>query len=81
METEQVIDILEELARDTSMPRNVRSALGEIKDSLGCSEGELALRVDSALNKLEELANDPNISQFGRTEIWSLTSAIEELNK
>lgn len=81
MESQQVIEILEELAIDISMPRNVRTALGEIKDSLSCSEGELALRVDAALHRLEELANDPNISQFGRTEIWSLTSAIEELNK
>ena len=76
-----VTEFLEELSVDMSMPRNVRSALCSIKDSLGnCSESEVALRVDDALQRLEEIASDPNLSAFGRTEIWTLTSAVENLN-
>jgi len=81
MEAEQVINFLEELAEDTSVPRNVRAALSEIKASLNCAESELALRVDAALHRLEELSSDPNLSQFGRTEIWNLTSVLESINR
>jgi len=80
MDVEQVIDCLDELSNDASIPKNVRSSLLKIKLSLNCSEEEIPLRVDAALHLLEELASDPNISPFGRTEIWNLTSAVEELN-
>jgi len=82
MDVSDVIEFLEELSQDMSMPRNVRTALGEIKCSLGdCSASDIPLRVDAALQRLEGLASDPNISPFSRTEIWQLTSAVEGLNK
>lgn len=81
MGQELVIDFINELIKDNSMPKNIRSELREIKNSLNCEKTELALSVNAALQKLEEISNDPNISTFGRTEIWNLTSAIEELNK
>jgi len=80
MDVSNVIEFLDELSQDMSMPRNVRAALCDIKVSLSCSTEEIPLRVDAALQRLEELASDPNISPFGRTEIWNLTSAIESLN-
>ena len=80
MDTDHVIEFLKELSQDISMPRNVRTALCEIKNSLSCSDEQIPLRVDAALQRLEELAMDPNISSFGRSEIWNLTSAIEGLN-
>lgn len=81
MDVSDVTEFLGELSTDISMPRNVRAALCAIKDSLNnCSEEDVALRVDGALQRLEELASDPNLSPFGRTEIWNLTSAVEGLN-
>tara|TARA_Y100000310_G_C20318843_1_gene639754 strand:+ start:305 stop:556 length:252 start_codon:yes stop_codon:yes gene_type:complete len=80
MDVQDVLEFVEELSVDMSMPRNVRAELCNIKDSLGCSSEEVPLRVDAALQKLEEMASDPNISPFNRTEIWNLTSAMESLN-
>ena len=80
MDVQDVLEFVEELSVDMSMPRNVRSELCNIKNSLSCSSEEVPLRVDAALQKLESMASDPNISPFGRTEIWTLTSAIESLN-
>ena len=81
MDTDHVVEFLKELSQDMSMPRNIRTALCEIKTSLNCSDEQIPLRVDAALQRLEELAMDPNISSFGRSELWNLTSAIEGLNR
>ena len=82
MDVSDVIEFLGELSEDMSMPRNVRTALDEIKCSLGdCTGEEIPLRVDAALQRLEGLASDPNLTSFGRTELWHLTSAVEGLNK
>ena len=81
MGVDEVTDFLDELSSDSTMPRNVKAVLCEIKGLLvNCSGDEMPLRVDSALQKLEEISNDPNLSPFGRTELWNLTSAIEALN-
>lgn len=81
MELEQVAEFLEELSKDSSIPQNIRLALCDIKCSLDCTKDRLPVNIDAALQKLEEVSNNPNLSAFNRTEIWSLTSAIESLNR
>jgi uncharacterized protein (UPF0147 family) len=76
-----VTEAIEFLTKDTSLPRNIRNSLDEIKNSLNCAEDKILLRINAALQQLEDLSNDPNLSVFGRTEIWNLTSAIELLNQ
>lgn len=76
MEISAVIDLLEELSNDHSIPRNARNVLSEIKQDLQ-SEGEVSVKIDSALQKVEDLALDPNLSSFARTQLWNLTSLLE----
>lgn len=73
----QVMDVLDQLAEDTSVPRNIRRGANEAKDLLLKEEDALDVRVASAIFMMDELANDPNIPLHGRTLIWNIISQLE----
>jgi uncharacterized protein (UPF0147 family) len=73
----QVMDVLDQLAEDTSVPRNIRRGASEAKDLLLKEEDALDVRVASAIFMMDELANDPNIPLHGRTLIWNIISQLE----
>jgi uncharacterized protein (UPF0147 family) len=75
----QVMDVLDQLAEDTSVPRNIRRGATQAKEIL-LNEGEaLDVRTASAVFILDELANDPNIPLHGRTLIWNIISQLETI--
>ena len=75
----QVMDVLDQLAEDTSVPRNIRRGANEAKDLLLKEEDALDVRVASAIFMMDELANDPNIPLHGRTLIWNIISQLETI--
>lgn len=81
METEvklkQIIEVLDQLAEDTSVPRNIRRGATEAKDRILQEKEPLDVRAASAIFILDELANDPNIPLHGRTLIWNIISQLE----
>ncbi|MFQ5986403.1 MAG: UPF0147 family protein [Thermoplasmata archaeon] len=81
METEeklkQILDILGQLAEDTSVPRNIRRGALNARELLVKKENALDVRAASAIFILDELANDPNIPLHGRTLIWNVISQLE----
>lgn len=81
METEaklkQVMEVLDQLSEDTSVPKNIRRGATEAKENLLRKENDLDVRVANAIFILDELANDPNIPLHGRTLIWNIISQLE----
>lgn len=75
----QVMEVLDLLAEDTSVPRNIRRGASEAKDLLLKEEDALDVRVASAIFMMDELANDPNIPLHGRTLIWNIISQLETI--
>ncbi|UCD91852.1 MAG: UPF0147 family protein [Methanobacteriota archaeon] len=75
----QVMEVLDQLAEDTSVPRNIRRGASEAKDLLLKEEDALDVRVASAIFMMDELANDPNIPLHGRTLIWNIISQLETI--
>jgi uncharacterized protein (UPF0147 family) len=75
----QIIGILDELAEDTSVPRNIRRGAVESKDLLLNNDQALDLRTASATMILDDLANDPNIPLHGRTLIWNIINMLAQL--
>jgi uncharacterized protein (UPF0147 family) len=73
----QIMTVLDQLAEDTSVPRNIRKGAKESKELLLNSEDALDVRAASAIYILDELANDPNIPLHGRTLIWNIISQLE----
>jgi len=76
---DQICDGLNMISEDSSIPRNIRRGAEEVKQLLLKHDDPFDLRVDSAKNKLDELANDPNIPLHGRTLIWNIMNRLEEL--
>ena len=75
----QIIVVLEQLAEDTSVPRNIRRGAVECKERLQNRSEALDVRTASAIFKLDEMANDPNIPLHGRTLIWNIISQLEQV--
>src|SRR5438093_1358067 len=73
----QVMDVLDQIAEDTSVPRNIRRGAAEAKARLAKKNEALDLRVTSAIMIMDDLANDPNIPLHGRTLIWNVISQLE----
>jgi uncharacterized protein (UPF0147 family) len=76
---EQIVDGLNMISEDNSIPRNIRRGADEVKQILHKSGDPIDLRVASATSILDDLANDPNIPLHGRTLIWNIMSRLEEL--
>lgn len=73
----QIMDVLDQLAEDTSVPRNIRRGATEAKERLQQDQEALDIRSASAIMILDDLANDPNIPLHGRTLIWNIISQLE----
>ena len=73
----QIIDVLDQLADDTSVPRNIRRGANDAKDKLLKQDEALDVKAASAIFILDELANDPNIPLHGRTLIWNIIRQLE----
>jgi len=75
----EVHELLQTLVSDKSISKNVREVLGVIQEEL--RDGEIAVKIDAAMQKVEDLSLDPNLSPYTRTQIWSLTSLLESAQK
>ena len=73
----QVVEVLDQLSEDTSVPRNIRRGATSAKERLLQTNEALDVRAASAIFILDELANDPNIPMHGRTLIWNIISQLE----
>ncbi len=75
----QIIDVLDQLSEDTSVPRNIRRGATEAKSRLSQTTEAMDVKVAGAVGKLDDLANDPNIPMHGRTVIYRAISELENL--
>ncbi|MGD1059935.1 MAG: UPF0147 family protein [Methanomassiliicoccales archaeon] len=75
----QIVDVLDQLSEDTSVPRNIRRGATSAKERLLQTKEALDVRAASAIFILDELANDPNIPLHGRTLIWNIISQLETI--
>jgi len=77
----QITDILDLLAEDSSVPRNIRKGATDAKTRLLDVKDAMDVRATSAIMILDDLANDPNIPLHGRTLIWNVISQLEILSQ
>ena len=74
---DEIIQLMDEIIQDTSVPRNIRSAVSEAKELVVKKEGDPVVNLTQAIYILDEAANDVNIPMHTRTQLWSLISALE----
>lgn len=78
-EVDDVVSVLSELLEDSTVPKNVKSKIQEIIGSLNDNKTDLSLRINKALNVLDEISDDNNIQPYTRTQIWNIASLLESL--
>lgn len=74
-----VMEVLDEIIEDKSVPRNIRRSAEEIKDILLNKPSSLAVKINSAISILDEVSNDPNLPEHTRTMVWDVASTLEAL--
>lgn len=77
---EGVLEVLDRIMQDDTVPRNIRRVSSNIKENLLHGSESLALKSASAISKIEELSADPNIPMHVRTLIWNLSSQLERIS-
>lgn len=71
-----IIEAFKELQEDNVVPKNVKAKLKEILKTLQ-SNCELEIKVNKALDELDQIANDSNLQAYTRTQIWNVASLLE----
>jgi len=69
---------MEMLMNDTSVPKNVRGAIGEAKGHLNTSES-YTVRISSAIYSIDAISNDINLPPQARTAVWGILSMLESI--
>ena len=79
-EVDEVITGLSEIQEDSTVPKNVRAKIELIINALR-EDTETPIKVNKALNVLDELASDVNLQAYTRTQIWNIMSVLEKLHQ
>ena len=74
-----IIETMSELLEDNTVPRNVKNKIEKIIEYLK-EDTEISLRLNKALNLLDEISDDNNIQPYTRTQIWNIASVLESLD-
>jgi uncharacterized protein (UPF0147 family) len=75
----QVTEILSQVIRDNSVPRNIRSGAEEVREILLDESQDIKNRAGSAIYILEGISNDRNLPMHARTLLWNVAGALEAL--
>jgi uncharacterized protein (UPF0147 family) len=73
----EIIEVLEEMCEESSVPRNIRAKFQEMITCLRSSE-EMSVKVNKALHDLDEIGDDMNLQPYIRTQIWNIVSMLEK---
>ena len=75
----EIIEILTELEDDVTVPRNVKNKIKTVMDVLK-EDADLKLRINKILHELDDIADDPNLQPYTRTQIWNIVSMLEKVS-
>ncbi len=73
------IQMLQHIADDASIPRNIRRVADETRSILQDGSKPAGFRAATAISKIDEISNDPNMPVHARTRIWELVSQLESI--
>lgn len=75
-----VVEMLNNLIKDQSMPRSIKEACKEAIDYLTSKKiTSYSVKAASSISKLDEIAQDPTIPIYARTAIWKAISILEQV--
>ena len=78
---EEVINLIQQVANDRTVPKNIRTKCEESIASLNDQKEDAAVRINTVISTLDEISNDPNIPTYTRTQVWNIVSIMESMQK
>jgi uncharacterized protein len=75
---DQIKKQIDMLLSDSSVPKNVKSAVKDAKDHLN-EEGDYVVRVSSAIYSIDAISTDINLPAQARTGVWNILSMLESI--
>lgn len=76
----QIIEFMDMLMGDNTIPRNIKKAISDAKDKL-LAPGDPVFRASSAVYTLENVSEDINLPMHARTQIWNIVSTLETIKE
>jgi uncharacterized protein (UPF0147 family) len=77
-ETENIIELLEEIKKDESTNANLKSKLSKAINIMK-QELDVSIKVSKTLQQLEGIIEQNNIAMHLRTDLWTIFSLLETL--
>ena len=74
----EVVELMAELLEDSVVPKNVKIKIENAMRILQEKEEE-NIRVNKALDELDEVGDDSNMEPYTRSQIWNLVGALESI--
>ena len=78
---ESIIQLIEQIATDRTVPRNIRAKCEESIEILKKEEEGTDIKINTVISIMDEVSNDPNIPMYTRTQVWNIVSALESMQK
>ena len=78
---EEVINLIQQVANDRTVPRNIRSKCEDSINVLKDEKEDTAVRINTVISNMDEISNDPNIPTYTRTQVWNIVSIMESMQK
>ncbi|QQG40309.1 MAG: UPF0147 family protein [Candidatus Aenigmatarchaeota archaeon] len=77
MDTEPIVQAIEQILTDRGVPKNIKSSCDECLRALKDEKEDLSVRLNTCISVLDEVSNDPNIPMHTRTFVWNIVSMLE----
>ena len=78
MDLDLILRKIEMLENDPKVPKNVRRALSQARESL-TSDKELSVKVSSAIYAIQDVVEDQNLQSHYRVLLFDILSNLESL--
>lgn len=71
-----VIEYIDEISEDSTLPQAIRAKLSHIKVMLQSSNEDISITINRVLDIIEEIAEDVNIPSYARMELMNISSLL-----
>ena len=72
---------LNQLATNTSTPKNIRKNIADLIDGLKSDEYSVSVRAANTISLLDDVTQDPNVPSYVRTSLWQAVSTLESIRE
>ena len=79
-EMQPVLELFDRIENDLNIPKGLKTKLEDIKGSLLEEDNNsIAMRINQALECLDDISDDSNTPDYIRIQIWNIVSILESV--